>query len=154
MVNNSASFVQLCVFCVASPVLCMILAFESLCPVGLAPVYLLLMCILVHSLMCWGHACLCSCQWFPCPCDSISTTISTTLHTQLWHTQNQPKCGTLHNLALGWIWVGNLKLLYLYINTSLHHLASSFTHCTSEHSHHMDNTSLQDHHTTTVTWIE
>ena len=26
--------------------------------------------------------------------------------------------------------------------------------CTSEHSHHIDNTSLQDHHATTVTWIE
>ena len=50
-----------------------------------------------------------------------STTISTTPHTQLWHAQNQPKCRRLHNPALGWISVGNLKPLYMYINTSHHH---------------------------------
>ena len=47
----------------------------------------------------------------------------------LWCTQNQPKCGPLHNLVLGWIWVGNLKSLHMYINTSLHH-SSLIIHAT------------------------
>ena len=55
-------------FCSANPVLCMILSFAGLHTVELQPVSLLWMWILVYSLMCSWHACLCSCQWFPGPC--------------------------------------------------------------------------------------
>ena len=46
----------------------MIWAFGGLHPVGLSPVYLLLMCIWIYLPMCWWHACLNSCQWFPGSC--------------------------------------------------------------------------------------
>ena len=45
--------------------------------------------------------------------------------------QNQPKCRSLSNplenqSALGWVWVGNLKPLHVYINTS-HLIITSHT---------------------------
>ena len=58
----------------------------------------------VLYLQCGSHICsviYASNMTFGGFCDNISTTISTTLHTQLWHAQNQPKHGPLHNLVLG-----------------------------------------------------
>ena len=54
-------------------------------------------------------------------CGNISTTISTTPYTQLWHAQNQPKCGPLLNPCRCnndkmIITLSLLYLLYLYSN--------------------------------------
>ena len=71
------------------------------------------------------------CSSDPPLCSNVSTTNKTTPYTQLWHTQIQPKCRPWHNpcrnqSALGWSWVGILKLLTLCINTShLHTLVHS-----------------------------
>ena len=71
----------------------------------------------------------------------LVTVLNTTPNTQLWNATEQPKRGSLSNplenqLALGWIWAGNLKPLHVYINTS-HLIITSHTSLqTSSSTHH------------------
>ena len=81
------------------------------------------------------------------------TTISTTLHTQLWRAQNQPKRGPLRNLARLNLSGKSQAAPHVYKHLTPHH-PHAFTQRTAEHSHHIDNTSSQDHHATIVIWIE
>ena len=71
-------------------------------------------------------------------CD-VCSNVSTTPHTQLWHTQIQPKCRLWcdpcrNQSALGWSWAGILKLLHLYLNTS--HIHTSCHTSAIHQTHH------------------